>query len=341
MDLVVGDALTDRLCDSPDSHIIYDVKLFDQLVFGQVAEVIGHQGIYVLFQGTDGFHQRALEVVADTHNLTGCLHLCGQGTFCTDKLIERQTRDFYNTVIQHRLEACVGFSGNGVRDLIQSVAKCDLCSNLCNRITGRFGSQCGRTADTRIYLDNTVLEAVRIQRILYVASAGDTELGDDVECGSTQHLILFISQGLGRCYDNTVSGVNADRVDVLHVADGDAVSYAVPHYLVLDLFPSGDTSFNEYFADTGKTESVREDLDQLFFVVSDTAAASAEGVSRTQYNRITDLVGEIDTSLYIMDNQGCRYRLADFFHGIFEFLTVLCFFDGLCCGTDQAYVVFF
>ena len=111
--------------------------------------------------------------------------------------------------------------------------------------------------------------------------------------------------------------------------------YAVPHYLVLDLFPSGDTSFNEYFADTGKTESVREDLDQLFFVVSDTAAASAEGVSRTQYNRITDLVGEIDTSLYIMDNQGCRYRLADFFHGIFEFLTVLCFFDGLCCGTDQ------
>ena len=42
-----------------------------------------------------------------------------------------------------------------------------------------------------------------------------------------------------------------------------------------------------------------------------------------------------------MDNQGCRYRLADFFHGIFEFLTVLCFFDGLCCGTDQAYVVFF
>ena len=100
-----------------------------------------------------------------------------------------------------------------------------------------------------------------------------------LECGSTQHLILFISQGLGRCYDNTVSGVNADRVDVLHVADGDAVSYAVPHYLVLSIsFHPAIHLSTSTSADTGKTESVREDLDQLFFVVSDTAAASAEGV---------------------------------------------------------------
>ena len=135
--------------------------------------------------------------------------------------------------------------------------------------------------------------------------------------------------------------MNADRIDVLHVADGDAVSCTVPHNLVLDFFPSGDASFNKYLADAGKTESVGKNLNQLFFIVSDTAAASAKGVSRTQNDRITDLVGEINTSLYIMDNQGCRYRFADFLHGIFELLTVLGFFDGLRRGTDQAYVVFF
>ena len=162
MNLLVGNALTDRFCDSPDSHIIYDVKFLDQLIFGKMTEIIGHQGIYVLLQGTDCFHQRAFKIIADAHDLSGCLHLSGQGTFCADKFIERQTRDFYNTVIQHRLEACVGFSGNGIRDFIQRIAKCDLCSNLCNRITGCFGSQRGRTADTRVYLDNAVLEAVRI-----------------------------------------------------------------------------------------------------------------------------------------------------------------------------------
>ena len=119
VDLVVGDALTDRLCDSPDSHIIYDVKLFDQLVFGQVAEVIGHQGIYVLFQGTDGFHQRTLEVVADTHNLTGCLHLCCQIMICLDELIKRKSRYLNYTVVKHRLETCICFSCNSVRNLIQ------------------------------------------------------------------------------------------------------------------------------------------------------------------------------------------------------------------------------
>jgi len=37
--------------------------------------------------------------------------------------------------------------------------------------------------------------------------------------------------------DDGVSGVDAERVEVLHVADGDAVVVAVAHDLVLDLLP--------------------------------------------------------------------------------------------------------
>ena len=123
----------------------------------------------MLLQGTDGLHQCSLEVIADTHNLTGCLHLCGQSTFCSDKFIE----------------AGIGLVGNGIFDLIQSKAQCDLRCYLRNGVTGRLTCQCGRTADTRIHLDNTIFKAGGMQCKLYVTSTGDLQFVDDLQSGST------------------------------------------------------------------------------------------------------------------------------------------------------------
>ena len=99
MDLLLRNSNTDRLCNSPDSHIIYNMKSFQHLFSGQIGKIVGHQAVYMLFQGTDGFHQRTFKVIADTHNFTGSFHLCGQSTFCTDKFIKWQTRDLDNTVV--------------------------------------------------------------------------------------------------------------------------------------------------------------------------------------------------------------------------------------------------
>ena len=76
----------------------------------------------MLLQGTKGFHQATLEAVADTHNLTGCLHLGGKGTFRGNEFIEGQTGDFYYTVVQCRFKACVGLACDGILNLVQSVA---------------------------------------------------------------------------------------------------------------------------------------------------------------------------------------------------------------------------
>ena len=99
MDLFLRNSDTDCLCNSPDSHIIYNMKSFQHLFSGQIGKIVGHQAVYMLFQGTDCFHQRAFKVIADTHNFTGSFHLCGQGTFCADKLIKWKTRDLDNTVV--------------------------------------------------------------------------------------------------------------------------------------------------------------------------------------------------------------------------------------------------
>ena len=134
----------------------------------------------MLLQGTDRLHQAALEVRADTHDLTGRLHLGSQLMARADEFIERKSRHLDNDVVKHRLETCVCFLCNGILDLIQCIAESDLRSNLCDRVSCRLGSKCGGTADTRVYLDHAVLEALRVKRILYVAAAGDAELCDDL-----------------------------------------------------------------------------------------------------------------------------------------------------------------
>ena len=175
--------------------------------------------------------------------------------------------------------------------------------------------------------------------VLYVTSTCDTKLCDDVQSGSTEHLIFLVSKCLGRCDYDGVTGMDTNRVDVFHVADCDAVSCTVTHYFVFNFFPSCDAAFYQNFSYTGKSESVLEDLSQFIFVVGNTAAASAKGVSRTENDRITDGSGKCDTIFYGCYDLGSCDRLANLFHGVLEFLTILSLLDGLGCGSDQTYIM--
>ena len=135
--------------------------------------------------------------------------------------------------------------------------------------------------------------------------------------------------------------MDTNRVNVLHVADSDAVSCAVTHYLILDFFPACDTALYQNLSNTGKTKTILQDLTKLVFIVGNSAAASAKGVSRTKNNRIANGIGKCKTILHRGNNLGSCNRLADFLHGIFEFLTILSFLNGLGCSTDQSYIMFF
>ena len=214
----------------------------------------------MLLQRTDCFHKCTFKVITDTHNFSGCFHLCCQCTFCTDKFIKWKSRDLYNAIVKHWLETCIGLLRNCILNLIQCISKCDLCSNFRNWISGCFGSQCRRTAYTRIYLDNTVLKCVRIQRILYVTSSGNIQLADNVQRGSSQHLVLLITQCLGRCNYNTVTGMHTNRINIFHITYSNAVSIAVTHHFILNLFPSSNTTLYQYLSDTGKSETIFQNL---------------------------------------------------------------------------------
>ena len=70
-----------------------------------------------------------------------------------------------------------------------------------------------------------------------------------------------------------------------------------------------------------------------------TAAASAKRIRRAEHNRITDGIRKLNTILHIVHNLGCRTRLSDLLHRVFECLTVFRLENGLCSRTDQLHTV--
>ena len=133
----------------------------------------------------------------------------------------------------------------------------------------------------------------------------------------------------------------AYRVDVFHVADSDHISGTVAHYLILDFLPTCDTALYQHLSHAGKAEAVFKDFRTLLRIVGNTAAGSAQGISRTKHYRIADLCCDLKTCLYILHDIRRSHRLTDLFHGFLKHLTVLGLFDGQGCSSDQAHIVLF
>ena len=88
MNILIADAFSQSLCDDPDSLVIHDFQAFPELLRAECTEIIAHEAVHMLFQGTDGLHQGTLEVVTDTHDFTGSLHLGSQSSLRRQEFVE-------------------------------------------------------------------------------------------------------------------------------------------------------------------------------------------------------------------------------------------------------------
>ena len=122
-----------------------------------------------------------------------------------DEFIKRPLRDFHDAVVERRLKAGVGFFRDRVLNLVERIAQRDFGSDLRDRVTRRFRSQRGGTADTGVYLDDAVFKAFGIQRKLYVAAALHFQLVDDCDRRAAQHLDFLIRQSLAGRNNNGVA----------------------------------------------------------------------------------------------------------------------------------------
>ena len=70
-----------------------------------------------------------------------------------------------------------------------------------------------------------------------------------------QPLVDRVGQRLDGRDDDRVAGVDAQRVDVLHGADGDARVVRVAHHLVLDLLPAHEAVLDHDLADGAQAQA--------------------------------------------------------------------------------------
>ena len=133
-----------------------------------------------------------------------------------------------------------------------------------------------------------------MERELTVASALNAECFDDLQRSGSEHLILFVGKRYCRSDNDTVAGVNADGVKVLHRADRDDVARLVADDFELDLLPAGYALFDKDLCDGRKRKTVTGYLVKFVRSIGDTAARASERERRTNDYRITDLFCEIE-----------------------------------------------
>ena len=285
-----------------------------EFLIAPLGERAAGQRFELQVESANRFHQRGCEGAADAHRLAGRFHLRTEAKIGQRKLVERPARKLHDAVVEGRFVGRFGDAGNGIRNLVERLAERDQRRDLRNRVARRFGCQRRGTRNARVDLDDLIFAAVGMQRELDVAAALHVERADDVDARGAQHLVVEVAERLRGRDDDRIAGVHADRVDVLHVADDDAIVGFVAEHFVLQLFPAQQRRFDQRLIDDRRRETGCKRRAQFGFIVHEAAAGTAERVCRADDQRVVVLGGERDAGLDVGDHDARRHRLADLDH---------------------------
>ena len=310
------------------------LDVFQKLVHRHVLPVklVGVDVAHAGFQGLDSFQEALLKGAAHGHDLAGGLHLGGEGVGAVFKFIKGETGNLGDHIVQGRLKA-----GRGVDELdfIQAHAHGDFGGNPGNGVAGGLGGQGRGAGNAGVDLNDIVLEGLGVQGKLDVAPALDFQRPDNPQGAVPEHMVFLVGQGLAGGHHNGVAGVDAHRVHVLHVADGDGRVVGVPHDLVFDFLIALDALFNEHLVDRGQGQGVLHHFGQLFVVVGEAAAGAAQGEGRAQDYRVADFVGGLQGLLHAEGDFRGHHRLANAQAQLLEQIPVLGFLNALGVGAQQ------
>ena len=98
-----------------------------------------------------------------------------------------------------------------------------------------------------------------------------------------------IGQGLHGGDDDAVARMHAERVDILHRADGYAGVLGVAHHLVFDLLPANETALDHHLANRASAQATLHALPVLLLGGNDATARAAKGEGGANDGGETDL----------------------------------------------------
>ena len=121
-------------------------------------------------------------------------------------------------------------------------------------------------------------------------------MADDLYSELAQHVIVFVGESLRRSDHDTLAGMDAERVEVFHIADCDAVVEAVTHNFIFHFLPPFKTFLNEHLR--RERESLLHKRDEFIAVVAEAAAKTSQGVRGAYDYRIAESVGSRESVFY-------------------------------------------
>ena len=189
-----------------------------------------------------------------------------------------------DNVVQGRFKECRGFLCDGILQVEKAVAQAEFRRHKCQRIACSLGGECRRTAETGVHLDYPVVHRIRIEGILHIALADYSDVAHNLDCQLAEIVILFVGERLRRSDHNAFACVDSKRVEILHIADSDAVVIAVPYHLVLYFLPS-----LEGFLDKNlrrERECLLTGLLKFLLIVAESGSETSEGVCSPDNHRI-------------------------------------------------------
>ena len=132
--------------------------------------------------------------------------------------------------------------------------------------------------------------------------------------------------------------MDAQRVEVLHVTNGDTVVETVAHHLILYLFPSLQRLLYQYL--WRERESLLSLCQQLFLIIAEARTQTTQGIGSTQNDREAQRGSSL---LYLLDSRtslaldGLNTYLVELLH---KEVTVFRIDNGLNRGTQHLHTVF-
>ena len=306
---------------------------------GHFEVAVADEAVHTLTDHAQAFLDYLLEGASDGHNFADGFHRRTDLAPYAMEFAEVPARNLADDIVECRLEESSGIFRHGVLQLEQSVAESEFCGHESQGIACGFRCQSRRAAKSGVYLDYAVVHRVGVVGILHVTFAHDAYMTDNLYGEFAQEVVVVVGERLRGCHYYRFAGVDAKRVEVLHVADGDAVVVAVAHHLVFHLFPPLERFLHEHLR--RKRERFLGERGKLLGVVAETAAEASEGIGGAHDHRVAEAFGclkSLSGSAHSLALYGFYVDFVEFAH---EELPVLSVLDGLYGGAEHADTIAF
>src|SRR5712692_10824190 len=302
-------------------------------------DFLGGDTLKVQVQHANGFLVGFLEGAAYAHHLADRLHARAYGLIGPLEFLQVPARNLDHHVVKAGLKAGACHACDAVGQFDQAVAEREFGGNVGQGIACRFARQRGTARKTRIHLDHIEVRRFRIERELHIALPDDIQASHNGGRGGPQRMIFAVVERLAGSDDNRLTGVDAQRVHVFHVTDGDAVVVAVAHYLVFDLFIVMQVVLDQ---DLGReSQRATDNLSQLPAVMRDARSLAAQRETGAHHDGKTDFLADMQRLCERFRAAALRRRYVDGAQVPREGLPVLGQQDSGDGGSQHTHIVFF